>query len=99
MVGLCRISRSAHHATAGNFETDVLPGALVPLSKCAELRGRLKPKTVLLWIGPFLTLLIGGVVVVLFARRRRGAAQDASTHLSTEERARLDRLLNSGPMS
>lgn len=51
----------------------------------------LRRGTLLLWMAPALLLAIGVAVVVVLARRRRGAAEP----LSDVERARLDELLRS----
>jgi cytochrome c-type biogenesis protein CcmH len=53
-----------------------------------------KPKTVLLWTGPFL-LGVTGLTILLLQLRRRRAEQAAATPLSDEERARLQSLLDS----
>jgi len=53
-----------------------------------------KPKTVLLWTGPFLLGVVGFTILFLQLRRRR-AEQAAATPLSDEERARLQSLLGS----
>jgi cytochrome c-type biogenesis protein CcmH len=53
-----------------------------------------KPKTVLLWTGPFLLGVLGLTILLLQLRRRR-AEQAAATPLSDEERARLQALLDS----
>ena len=50
-----------------------------------------KTETVLLWIGPFLLVLAGGIGVWLFVRRQ---ARDKPAPLSETERARLRDLLH-----
>jgi len=49
--------------------------------------------TLLLWVGPFAVLLLGGAGLILWQRRRPAAAAD--TALTAAEQAELDRL--SGP--
>lgn len=52
---------------------------------------RLENRTYLLWGLPIALVLLGTVVVVMMVRARRNASAKA---LSTEERARLDALIN-----
>jgi len=60
-------------------------------------RPPMKASTVLLWVGPFLLLLIGLVVLVLNLRKRMSLAKDDGD-LSSEENERLKTLLDSGPV-
>jgi cytochrome c-type biogenesis protein CcmH len=54
------------------------------------LKPPFEAETLLLWLGPLLVLLAGGIGVVFYLRRRRDAALPAMT---ADEQARLDRLL------
>ena len=56
-------------------------------------RPPVKPITWLLWIGPFIILLIGIAGLFIFLRRRNAAANNIA--LSEEDNQRLDALLNS----
>jgi len=56
-------------------------------------RPPVKPITWLLWIGPFIILLIGIAGLFTFLRRRNAAANNIA--LSDEDNQRLDALLNS----
>ena len=56
-------------------------------------RPPVKPITWLLWIGPFIILLIGIAGLFIFLRRRNAAANYIA--LSEEDNQRLDALLNS----
>ena len=58
------------------------------------LKPRFTMATALLWLGPFLVLLAGGIGIVLLARRRRVAENSAP--LSADEQARLDLLTRQG---
>lgn len=52
------------------------------------------PRTYLLWFGPGLIVLLGGLGIVVYFRRRRDApVAAAAPPLSAEERKRLDRLI------
>lgn len=53
-----------------------------------------KAGTALLWIGPFVLVLVGGLAAWLFVRRQSRTAPEP---LSNDERARLDALLDDGP--
>jgi len=50
----------------------------------------LNPLTLLLWLGPLLVVLVGGLVVILPTVRRGGRAEP----LSSDERLRLEQLLD-----
>ncbi len=54
------------------------------------LKPPFEAETLLLWLGPLLVLLAGGIGVVFYLRRRRDAAPPAMT---ADEQERLDRLL------
>ena len=56
-------------------------------------RPRLTTRTVLLWFGPALFFLIGGVVIFSIVRRSRRAGAETEGDLSEEERKHLDELL------
>ena len=54
------------------------------------LKPPFEAETLLLWLGPLLVLVAGGVGVLFYLRRRQNAAAPA---LTADEQARLDRLL------
>ena len=56
-------------------------------------RPALNAKTALLWFGPAGLLLGGFVIIAVIVRRRRLERRDTPDSLSTEERTRLDHLL------
>ena len=58
-------------------------------------RPPVKPTTYLLWMGPFLLLVIGVFLLVMNLRRRRGLIVNDEAPLSAEESTRLAALLNS----
>ena len=60
------------------------------------LRPPVKPTTWLLWFGPPLLLIVGGLAILLGWRRRRAAALARPAPLDADEQARLARLLNEG---
>ncbi|CAM3696526.1 cytochrome c-type biogenesis protein [Parendozoicomonas haliclonae] len=54
---------------------------------------RMEGKTLWLWLGPFLFVLIGFVVLLVVIRRSRSTGPAVVTELSDEERERLNQLL------
>ena len=56
------------------------------------LKPRVSIRTLVLWGAPATLLVIGGIALVVFARRRRTVATEAP--LSAEEEARLEKLLD-----
>jgi len=57
-------------------------------------RPPLKPTTTLLWVGPFLLLIVGATALVIVLRKRQRKLADVS--LSEEERNRVAQLLAEG---
>jgi len=60
------------------------------------LRPPVKPTTWLLWFGPPLLLVAGGLAILLAWSRRRADTLTRSVPLSADEQARLARLLKEG---
>ncbi|MGF7174440.1 cytochrome c-type biogenesis protein [Azospirillum doebereinerae] len=80
--------------TAGDSDTGVLAYVTDRYGDYVLLRPPFKATTLLLWVGPFAILLLGGIATALFLRGRRGVAAGADTApLSEDERRRLDALL------
>lgn len=78
---------------AGDSDQEVLDYLVARYGDYVLLRPPMKLKTVLLWFGPFLALLLGAGVVLYFARRERDNTDRAAAPLSAEERARLAQLV------
>jgi cytochrome c-type biogenesis protein CcmH len=57
------------------------------------LRPPLNGDTVLLWLAPFLVIVLGGIGVAVYWRARSSGASDAPAPLAADERRRLDALL------
>jgi len=84
--------------TAGDSDRQVLDYLVARYGDYVLLRPPVKPATYLLWFGPALLLLLGGLVVVLYFRPRRDPTLATAAPLSDQERRRLDALLEeSGP--
>ena len=79
---------------AGESEDAILAFLVARYGEFVLLKPRFTMATALLWLGPFLVLLSGGIGIVLVARRRRVA--ENSTPLSADEQARLDLLTRQG---
>lgn len=79
---------------AGESEDAILAFLVARYGEFVLLKPRFTMATALLWLGPFLVLLAGGIGIVLLARRRRVA--ENSTPLSADEQARLDLLTRQG---
>ena len=79
---------------AGDSDAKVMEYVTDRYGDYVLLRPPFKATTLVLWIGPFVVLLLGVIGTFLFLRGRRGAAAGADTApLSADERRRLDALL------
>jgi cytochrome c-type biogenesis protein CcmH len=81
---------------AGDSDTEVLAFLTNRYGDYVLLRPPVKPTTWLLWFGPPLLLVAGGLAILLAWRRRRTDALVRPTPLSAAERSRLDRLMKEG---
>ena len=79
---------------AGESEDAILAFLVARYGEFVLLKPRFTMATALLWLGPFLVLLAGGIGIVLLARRRR--VVENSAPLSADEQARLDLLTRQG---
>jgi cytochrome c-type biogenesis protein CcmH len=79
---------------AGESEDAILAFLVARYGEFVLLKPRFTMATAVLWLGPFLVLLAGGIGIVLLARRRRVAENSAP--LSADEQARLDLLTRQG---
>ncbi len=80
--------------TAGDTDAQVFAFAVERYGDFVLLEPPFKATTWLLWGGPALVLILGGIGVAVFLRRRRAtAASTAPPPLTDAERARLDTLL------
>jgi cytochrome c-type biogenesis protein CcmH len=77
---------------AGDSDQQVLDYLVARYGDFVLLRPPMKPTTYLLWFGPFVVLLLGVLGVFVYFRGQRAAATMPPA-LSTEEEARLARLL------
>ncbi len=78
---------------AGDTDEEVKAFLVARYGDFILLRPPIRPSTWLLWGGPFAVLILGGVSVGLYMRRRSARGEPEIDELSPEERARLERLL------
>ncbi len=81
---------------AGDSDAQVLAYLTSRYGDYVLLRPPIKPTTWLLWFGPPLLLVVGGLAILLAWRRRRADTLTRSVPLSADEQARLARLLKEG---
>ncbi|MBP2547495.1 cytochrome c-type biogenesis protein CcmH [Neorhizobium galegae] len=75
----------------GDSDAQVIDYVVSRYGEFVLLKPRLSGKTMALWAMPVVLLVIGGVTVVTMSRRRREVPEERA--LSSDEQARLDRLL------
>ncbi len=80
---------------AGDSDAQVLDYLVARYGEFVLLRPRFTPANYLLWFGPAAVLLLGGLSIALYYRRRQ-AHGTAAARLTPEEQARLKRLLKGG---
>jgi cytochrome c-type biogenesis protein CcmH len=77
---------------AGDSDQKVLDFLVARYGEFVLLRPRLQWHTALLWFTPLVLLIGGAIVLIVLARRRKGANE--STALSAEEQAKLAGLIS-----
>jgi cytochrome c-type biogenesis protein CcmH len=83
---------------AGDSNSQVMDFLVARYGEFVLLKPRFNPHTLLLWLLPPLALAGGGAALWAFSRRRKAAlGRDSLLKLTTEEEARLERLLASDP--
>ena len=76
--------------TLGKTDAEVRDYVVARYGNFVLLKPPVEGDTLLLWAGPFAVLILGGIGIMLWQRRR--PASTADTPLSDAERAELDRL-------
>jgi cytochrome c-type biogenesis protein CcmH len=76
--------------TLGKSDAEVRDYVVARYGNFVLLKPPVEGDTLLLWAGPFAVLILGGIGIALWQRRRPVSAAD--TPLSDAERAELDRL-------
>lgn len=79
--------------TAGDTDAEVLSYIVDRYGEFVLLRPPLRAGTVLLWLAPFLVLLIGSASVLFYVRSRQPGAVEATAPLSDAEKARLEEIV------
>ena len=77
---------------AGKSDSEIIDYMVARYGEFVLYRPAFNQKTVLLWIGPFLILLVGIVVLVRFIRRQRTETVAVTTHDHERARELLDSL-------
>ncbi|APO74033.1 cytochrome-c-type biogenesis protein CcmH/CycL [Rhizobium etli 8C-3] len=77
--------------TDGDSDEQVLNYIVSRYGEFVLLKPRLGIRTLLLWGAPVLLIVVGGISLLVFARRRAG--RPTGSPLTAEEKARLDELL------
>ncbi|MCA8888241.1 MAG: cytochrome c-type biogenesis protein CcmH [Parvularculaceae bacterium] len=78
---------------AGDSDDEVMNYLVERYGDFVLMKPPLNAETVLLWFGPFLALVAGGVIYWLFLRKGGGDPAPRPQALSDEERARLNELM------
>jgi cytochrome c-type biogenesis protein CcmH len=81
---------------AGDSDAAIIDFLTARYGDFVLLKPPVRPATWGLWFGPLLLLVIAGIGIALYLRRRR-AAMTTAAPLSAEEQARLDALLEEEP--
>ncbi len=76
--------------TLGKTDAQVRDYVVARYGNFVLLKPPVEGDTLLLWVGPFAVLVLGGIGILLWQRRRPASTTD--TPLSDAERAELDRL-------
>ena len=80
--------------TAGDSDEDIKKFLVARYGKFVLLRPPVQGETYLLWFGPLLILLLGGIGVIVFVRRQRAKTAPASeAGLTADEERRTVALL------
>jgi cytochrome c-type biogenesis protein CcmH len=77
--------------TAGDSDAQVYDFLVARYGDFVLLRPPVKPSTWLLWFGPAIVLVLGGIALVVWFRRRKVAVEPPP--MNEQERAQLARLL------
>jgi cytochrome c-type biogenesis protein CcmH len=76
---------------AGDSDAQVYDFLVARYGDFVLLRPPVKPSTWLLWFGPAIVLVLGGIALVVWFRRRKVAVEPSP--ISEQERAQVSRLL------
>ncbi|KRB50184.1 cytochrome C [Rhizobium sp. Root708] len=79
--------------TDGDSDEQVMSYIVSRYGEFVLLRPRFEAKTLMLWGAPLVLFVVGGISLLVFARRRTG--KPTGSTLTAEEQAKLDDLLKS----
>ena len=84
--------------TAGDSDADIKKFLVARYGKFILLRPPVQGETYLLWFGPLLILLLGGIGIFIFVRRQRAKpAPPGGAGLTADEEKRITALLKGDP--
>lgn len=89
--------REVHRLTEeGKTKEDIVAYMVERFGDFVRYNPRVAPSTYLLWYGPYVLVILGVMIVFVMAKRRRQGQSPTreNTALSSEDKARLDALLN-----
>ena len=79
---------------AGDSDSAVIAYLVARYGDYVLLKPPVKPATYPLWFGPILIAAFGGAGIAVYLRRRMLQPDEGRNELSTEERARLERIMS-----
>lgn len=78
----------------GHSDEEILEAMVARFGDFVRYRPEFSPRTWILWLGPFVAIVFGVAIVVVFTiRTRRRTAQEGSRVLTDEERRRAEQWL------
>jgi cytochrome c-type biogenesis protein CcmH len=83
----------------GETDEEILKFLVARYGDFVLYRPPVKAKTLFLWAGPFLFLLLGGVLLLVLIRRRARTVTAASAELNEAEQQRLRKILEKEPQA
>lgn len=77
----------------GYSDEEILDAMVARFGDFVRYRPEFEPRTWILWLGPFIAIVVGIAVVVLITRRTRRGPMEGSSVLSDDERQRAEQWL------
>lgn len=81
---------------AGKTDEEIIEYMVVRYGDFIRFNPAIDKKNLVLWIGPFVFLLIGGVLLIRFIKDRKNHADDESQVITEEDRLRAKEILKQG---
>lgn len=77
----------------GYSDEEILDAMVARFGDFVRYRPEFEPRTWILWLGPFIAIVVGIGIVVMITRRTRRGPMEGSTVLSDDERRRAEQWL------